>query len=459
MQIDFIQTIWIAMDLTIFLAIILKKTIQNGQGKMQQRSIERGTMLDKYFGNIISSLGKYILIFIVSYLIVFLLPNEAIQVFLKWYMGIYVVVLLPLFLNWIKEDEIDDFKYVKLIQMILLIVLSVVGYIYDKKNVNEIENSRTILNVWITIDIVLLFSLALNIREKKKKNFCKRLPKRGIRKDLYYRTPKLDVDVSYTKLAGYCERYFDTYLKKYQKLGGVCNVEYVTLEGDAIKIWYKKVAYIIRWVVVVSLLFSMIEFIQGMKIRALLTFIFVSIFWLIIIIYKCCNLQHLLYTMAIRTAYDVWGYYLDCGKKKKYIGTVQMIDRTKYHYYVHSFLDIAALCRAVATRDEATEKCDICIVAKNMSELFVGYTDYEDDPQWTMIIPLWIVALFEFKVTKKIHMEVKNILIKCCNKNTWPSIEIFLQSFWADMVRKNLENGVSDHIKEFKMELFKELPV
>ena len=133
MYMDFIQTIWIAIDLTIFLAIILKKAIQNGQGKMQQRSIERGTTLDKYFGNIISSLVKYILIFIGSYLIVFLLPNEAIQVFLKWYMGIYVVVLLPLFLNWIKEDEIDDFKYVKLIQMILLIVLSVLGYIYDKK--------------------------------------------------------------------------------------------------------------------------------------------------------------------------------------------------------------------------------------------------------------------------------------------------------------------------------------
>lgn len=228
------------------------------------------------------------------------------------------------------------------------------------------------------------------------------------------------------------------------------------MEGDAIKIWYQKVAHMMRWVILGSLLVSMIEFVQGMRIRALGTVILISIFGLIIIIYKWRNLKYLLYTMAVRTAYDVWGYYLSCEKKKKYVGTVQMIDRSKYHGYVHSFLDIAALCRAVAVQDEVNKKCNICIVAQNMSELFTDYTDYEDNPQWTMVIPLWIAALFEFKVTKEIDMEVKTVLIKCCNENTWPSIEIFLQSFWVDMERKNLDSGILGYIRDFKMELFQE---
>ena len=454
MQLDFLQTIWCGIVITLILAIRLRKLILKGQGNMQQRSLESGTTLDEYFFPIISLSAKCIGIAVVSYVMLLFMSNYVIQIFLNWYTRIYIAVLLPTVLTWINKNVIVGFNYTNLVQLAIMTSLNIVNEILDISTVKQIGAHRTILNIWIVICIVSFFSLLFDMRDKRKKNFYKRLPKSGIRKDLYCRTSKLDVDVSSTKLARYCERYFDTYLKIYQKLKRLCSVEYVTLEGAAIKIWYRRVARVIRWAIDGSLFIILIECIQGMWGSAFETFLIILAFRGVVFIYKLCNLQQLLYTITIRTAYDVWGYYLVSEKGEKFVGTVQMIDRTKYHRYVHAFLDIAALCRAVAAQDEATKKCDICIIAQNMRELFVGYTDYEENPQWTMVIPLWIATLFEFKVTKEIHMDEKKVLIKCCKKNTWPNIEIFLQSFWADMEKKDLQNGIADFIQEFKTELF-----
>lgn len=216
---DLLQMIWVGIDFTILLTILWKNSVQNGQGKIQQRSIESGTTLDERFLYVISLLAKLIGIFIVNYIIVYLMPNNAIQVFLNWYITICVGVLISTVGAWIIGNVIVEFSYTNLIQLIIMTTLSVVGKIFDIDSVEKIGNNRTILNMWIVICIVSFYSMVLNMWDKRKKNFYKQLPKRGIRKDLYYRISKLEVGISTTKLARYCERYFDTYLKKYQKLG------------------------------------------------------------------------------------------------------------------------------------------------------------------------------------------------------------------------------------------------
>ena len=87
-----------------------------------------------------------------------------------------------------------------------------------------------------------------------------------------------------------------------------------------------------------------------------------------------------------------------------------MIEKSKFHKYIHSFLDIVALCRAVAVSDKMNGEKKICIITSNLSELFANYSDYKENQNWVMVIPLWIAALFEFYVTDKISDDAKQLI-------------------------------------------------
>lgn len=129
---------------------------------------------------------------------------------------------------------------------------------------------------------------------------------------------------------------------------------------------------------------------------------------------------------------------------------------SKVHKYIHSFLDIVALCRAVTVSDKINGEKKICIITSNLSELFANYSDYNENQNWVMVIPLWIAALFEFNVTGKISEDAKVILMKSVNENVRAHISIFLQSFWADIERKELKDGISKYIQLFEEELYSE---
>ncbi len=90
----------------------------------------------------------------------------------------------------------------------------------------------------------------------------------------------------------------------------------------------------------------------------------------------------------------------------------------------------------MAFSDKMSGENRICIITRNLGELFVNYTDYEQRKNWTMVIPLWIAALFEFYVTGEVETEIKKILLKSVDESVRADISIFLQSFWADMERK-----------------------
>ena len=83
---------------------------------------------------------------------------------------------------------------------------------------------------------------------------------------------------------------------------------------------------------------------------------------------KSVDLSSLEIIVAIYN-YDLWGYFIKTNKKVKFIGTVQLLELTKYHVYVHSMLDVAALCRAVAYSDMHNENKMIQFVSKNFNDL------------------------------------------------------------------------------------------
>lgn len=96
----------------------------------------------------------------------------------------------------------------------------------------------------------------------------------------------------------------------------------------------------------------------------------------------------------------------------------------------------------------------ICIITSNLSELFANYSDYKENQNWVMVIPLWIAALFEFYVTDKISDDAKLILLKSVDESVRADISIFLQSFWADIERKELKDGISKYIQLFEEKLY-----
>lgn len=140
--------------------------------------------MDEYFFPIISLSAKCIGIAVVSYVMLLFMSNYVIQIFLNWYTGIYIAVLLPTVLTWINENAIVGFNYTNLVQLAIMTSLNIVNEILDISTVKQIGAHRTILNIWIVICIVSFFALLFDMRDKRKKNFYKRLPKSGIRKDL-----------------------------------------------------------------------------------------------------------------------------------------------------------------------------------------------------------------------------------------------------------------------------------
>lgn len=261
------------------------------------------------------------------------------------------------------------------------------------------------------------------------------------------------VNVSDVELVRYCERYFDEYICQYRKMKNLRTMEYVNLTGIHRKLWYEKAACIMKIFVAATIFIVIISLKSGISYMLFGVIVSLFAFGILISIYKHMDLE-CLYRLGIRYAYDDWGYYLTCAGKGKFVGNVQMIAVSKFHKYVHSFLDIAALCRAIAFSDKMTGENKIGIITRNLGELFINYTDYEQEKNWIMVIPLWIAALFEFYVTEKVEPEIKEILLKSTDESVRADISIFLQSFWADMERKELQNGVLDYLKLFKDNLY-----
>lgn len=445
--------IWIIVDLAFFMLLLLRKKVRNEKETMPQRSISKVRSFGERVLDVFFNISWLFPIGVIIYIVMLFIPDMWIQKIMDWYKGIFIVALFPIFLTWIKEQNFKIKSIWNVSLFALTVFFSIVGYTIDTGKIEEISQYRVLLNMLMTIFIVVFFAALLEMRKERNEYYSKKISKRGIRKDLYHRTPGLEVNVLDIDLIKSCEKYFSEYMDRYGKIKGLCTIEYVKLTGVYSKLWYKKAACFMKIFMVLSTLVVIIKMGFGME-NMLLVLVGLMIgFGVMVGICKHIDEKHL-YKIGIRYVYDEWGYYMTCRSRNKFVGRVQLIEVSKYHKYVHSFLDIAALCRAIAFNDKMHEERKICIITRSFGELFADYTDYNQKKDWVMVIPLWISALFEFFVTGKVEDKTKVILLDSADKRVSTNIFIFLQSFWADMERKYLQDGISEYVQLFKEELF-----
>lgn len=454
-MLELLFIIWTVIDVVLFLLILpsLRRHATKYTNEPRKRSIESEKNLWEKVLDILSEMCLFFPLLLLVYIVVYFIPDIGIQIFLEWYKGLFFVALFPVILGWIVEKslKVDSFWECSLI--VLAVLFSIVGYVIDAESMESITQYRVILDLFLTIFLTVFLETLLKVRKVSNRYNLKKLSNTGIRVDLYNRTPGLVVNISNIELIKYCEKYFDKYMCRYRKIRKICTVEYVNLMGVHRELWYAKMARFIKVFVGISSFMVVSNMLLGNSLRTLGVIGLIVIFGVLIKKYKHIDIDYL-YKIAIRYAYDEWGYYLSWENGDKYVGTAQMLDLSKYHKYVHSFLDIVALCRAVAFNDKMNEECKISIISRNLSELFINYTDYEEEKNWEMFLPLWQAALFEFNVTGRISAEVKTVLNMVSDKSVRFDISIFLQSFWADIERKKIEDGILDFVQLFENELF-----
>ncbi len=447
--------IWLVIDIVLGFLFLLRKKVKKYGNEMRRRSIESAKSLDARFMDVLTIICFLIMGGLILYFIIYIIPDYIIQIILEWYKGIFIVALFPLFFTWIREKNFNIKSIWNGCLTALAIIFSIVGYIIDIEDVKAVSEYRVALNVLITMFVIIFIGAVFEMLKERKEHYSKKIAKKGIRKDLYYRIPRLVVNVSKVELIKGCEKYFDEYICRYKKIKELRTIEYVKLSGVHRELWYKKAEYFMKIFVALSIFVITMSMFFGITYKTFWVIGFIIIFEFLIALYKYVDLEYL-YIIGIRYFYDEWGYFLTCANKNKFVGTVQMIEQSKFHKYIHSFLDIVALCRAVAVSDEMNGEKKICIITNNLSDLFENYSDYKENRNWVMVIPLWIAALFEFRVTRKINDDAKLILLKSVDECVRADISIFLQSFWADMESKGLKDGVLNYIQSFEEALYGE---
>ena len=452
-NVDILLMMWLAIDMVLLIILPLRKNVMKNENVMRGRSIESVKSLSDRLMDAFSKILLLIPVGLVIYVVIYFIPDVVIQKLLEWYKGIFIVVLFPLFFSWIKEKNFNIKSIWNGCLTVLAVLFSIAGYIIDIEYIKTVSEYRVALNVLMTMLVTIFFVAVLEIRKASKEYYSNKLPKKDIRKDLYYRTPGLMVNVSDVELIKCCEKYFNEYLCRYRKIKELRSIEYVYLAGVHRELWYKKAARFMKILVVLSIFAIIINLIFDISYKSFWIIGFLILFWILVVIYKHKDLKFL-HIVGIRYFYDEWGYYLTCTNRNKFVGTVQMIESSKFHKYIHSFLDIVALCRAVAFSDKMNAEKKICIITSNLSELFVNYSDYMENQNWVMVIPLWTAALFEFYVTGKINDETKTALLKSADESVRADISIFLQSFWADIERRKLEDGILEYIQLFEKKIY-----
>ena len=453
LTVDLLLIMWFVIDVVFFILLLLRKKLTYTQKRMLQRSIETTKSLGEKLVDYFMSFLLFVLIGLMVYLIIYLIPNPVVQKIMEWYTMIFVVALLPVFLGWSMEHNTSIKSVWNVLPSVSAILLSIVGYFFDSAKVEEVIQYRVLINILLTIFVMFLGVALFETRKEKNAFYSKNISRKGIRNDLFYRTPRLMLSGSNIELIKACEKHFNEYIYRFRKIAKLHKIEYVNLGEVYRKLWYFKSTRFMKQFVVVSIIIVAV-FLKCQNSYKIFVVIGLIIgFGVLIDIYKNVDVEFL-YKIGIRYVYGEWGYYLTYEDKDKFVGTVQIIEASKYHKYVHSFLDIAALCRAVAFCDKLNGDKKICIITKNLVELFENYSEYGKEKNWSMVLPVWIAALFEFSVTGSIEEKTKRTLLKSVDESVKSNICIFLHSFWADMERKELKDGIWDYIQLFEDTLY-----
>lgn len=350
-NVDILLMMWLIIDMLLLIILLLRKNMTKNENVMYRRSIESAKSLSDRLMDAFSKILLLIPVGLIIHVVIYIIPDVVIQKLLEWYKGIFIIVLFPLFFSWIKEKSFNIKSIWNRCLTVLAVLFSIVGYVIDTENIKAVSEYRVALNILMTMLITIFLIAVFEVRKESKEYYSNKLPKKGIRKDLYYRTPGLLVNVSDVELIKCCEKYFDEYMCRYRKIKELSTIEYVYLAGVHRELWYKKAAYFMKIFVALSVFAIIISMIFGISYKPFGVIGFIILFWILVVIYKHKDLK-CLHIIGIRYFYDEWGYYLTCTSRNKFVGTVQMIEGSKFHKYIHSFLDIVALCRAIAFNDK-----------------------------------------------------------------------------------------------------------
>ena len=432
-----------------------KKTVNQRQNRIYKRSIEYRKEVKDIVLDVVTQLMFWISGGVVIFFMICVIPNELIQMSFEWYLGICIASIIPMIYTLINEKQINSKVNLKVALVIYTVISSILCYGLGK----DIAKNRLLINGVLTILVILFLQVLLDVYIESKRYYFKKVSKKGVRKDLYRRIPRLEIDISTTKLIKGCEKYYTEYMYRYNKIKRIDMIKHINLSGQYREEYGLKAVQLLYILVRIGIAIGLVALLWGGMYKWILVLFFVLEVFVIEIEWNKYKDAEYLYKILIRLVYHEWGYYLTYSdNKSKFVGTVQMIELSKYHRYVHSFLDIVALCRAVAINDQLEGTNRMGIITSNLSELFEDYSDDGDckqDRNWVTLIPLWAATLFEFSVTGTVNADAKPVLLEYADASARFDISMFLQSFWADMKRKELSDGVAEFVQAFERELYK----
>lgn len=453
-----LAAVWVIIDLEILIFICLKNKEELTQINISQRHIEGTKKMFYIIADNMTNLVFFLMTCVIVGAVINIDYNKSIDVFVNWYAQIFIVSLLPIFISVINGQNLIKYNtWIKIFFGIILVSGFIVTCI-NREDQNVILDSLVLRYMTISVVAIFITSFLLSCIFLVKESYLyykKRNLNKGFREDLLFRTPRLKINTQGIELSIICEKLHDEYMYRYKKIEGLHTIEYVNLTGVYRNRWYRKVAHIINIFVVISILSSIIISVMIHKLYpVILVAVLILLFEILVYGLKCVKINYL-FNLAIVLFLDKWGYYVRYNNKEKFVGNIQILSNSKIHKYIHSFLDIVALCRAVSSCYEKDREEKIVVIARELSDLFMKYTDYEKEKNWVMIIPLWSAALFEFYVTGRVDNDVKNTLLISVNEKVRIDISMFLQSFWLDIERKKVECGITDLVQSFENEIYK----
>lgn len=438
------------------------------RNKIQTESLNQKTLYmskektttEKFF-DVIQELFLLLLIIISVFVGVYVNSQENriefIQYFLLIYKQVFIVSVLPVIIS--KGAEIIKKGLEPWIwRMLFFVVICCTIIFYFDYSPDDIKKHIISIALCISIFLSLVIETICKVTIEYN-NAHKKISRKNIRKDLYYRTSGIDIDISYSEMDRCCEKLFCDYIQSYYRLEKLEKIEFVhLLEKSYGEVCYKRVANVTRFFIAISALMSLLMIIKyKLPLGIILVIVGVYLIYVMIIYMFKKKAPICLKKIVIRFFYDEWGYYLVGKKKEKFVGRVQLLEGSSYHRYIHSFWNIAALCRAVAYRDrfsnEGTKK--IKHISRELSQMFAEYVKPLKEKDWELFLPLWAVALFEYDVTGKINKECKKVLKTMYKEDNGAQINIFLQSFWFDDMRMESKRESSAYIKKFEKEIYK----
>lgn len=446
---------WILAGGLMAQTIFLRKKMNTLTTEIEQLSICKSKrMSDKIWNQleeVMLCMGLTLLFWLVG--LVFIKDAERAKWLFKLCNGIFLVAIAPIIMNFVRENKKAGFWNFALMGVSICIG----GF------TKTIEEGR-IMEEEIGMGFVALLSMLMAIwficlkysfmKDKKDEKFLKN----KIYTDLFMRTPQLDMEnKSFSELVRMCEKgYYEFELTK-QKMEKVLSIHFSNIFCENKEDWFKCTARNMKNFVIINV-FCMPVFINFKDIFG------VYLVWIIVaMIVFCGNICYLmkkdrdfLIRSAIRFFYSEWGYTLQLEDKKghkhsKFVGRVQLFERGKHHNFMHKFLDIVALCRAVAFDDKANETKRIQRVSDNMHELSLMYNTGGRTVSYIDLLPVWVASLFEYEVTGGLHSNsIKEALRKTCiGTRKRKEVRKFLIGLWLDITRNKNQNEIESYINSF----------